>query len=490
MKYIDLHLHPTLKTLLGAENESERESCWQNVNLVFDKNILDSQSSLSQIQNGNVQIAVVSLYALESAFAEACLVKLVDLFSDKVNRQFLENIRDGKKSYVRLLGEDLQHLMRSQFVSPEHQFNVMDSFDDLQENALNIILSVEGAHSFYQKPVGNPQSEEKILENLRWFKQPLSPRLFYLTLTHLTRSLICTHAYGLKILKRDAFFPRGKGITELGRNIIRTALDNSNNRRILIDVKHMSLQSRLEFYELRQQEFPDAPIIASHVGVTGVSYRQMPIENYKVKRENYVKVRYFQPVGLGNTRFNPWSINLYDEEIREIVNSGGLIGLSLDQRILGCEDVQPEFFSKEEFKIEYQNEYFEEKYEDLNDDNDAVEVLGIKKRQRKMHQLKHLINNMLHILDIGGKEAINCICLGSDFDGLIDPIDSCESADQYPQLEKDLIRLIPEMVAETSLPIFNATELVHKFMYQNAYNFLKKNFQSIDKEQETEIPIV
>lgn len=33
--------------------------------------------------------------------------------------------------------------------------------------------------------------------------------------------------------------------------------------------------------------------------------------------------------------FNPWSINLMDEDIIEILKSGGILGVSLDVRILG-----------------------------------------------------------------------------------------------------------------------------------------------------------
>ena len=39
-----------------------------------------------------------------------------------------------------------------------------------------------------------------------------------------------------------------KGLTELGRHVLRELLSRENGKRIIIDTKHMSVQSRKEYY--------------------------------------------------------------------------------------------------------------------------------------------------------------------------------------------------------------------------------------------------
>ena len=42
-----------------------------------------------------------------------------------------------------------------------------------------------------------------------------------------------------------------------------------------------------------------------------------------------------QPKLASKTVFNPWTINLFDEDILEIVESSGMIGIIMDERVLG-----------------------------------------------------------------------------------------------------------------------------------------------------------
>ena len=67
------------------------------------------------------------------------------------------------------------------------------------------------------------------------------------------------------------------------------------------------------------------------------------------RKDEFAMVCYDRPKGLGDTHFNPWSINLYDFEIEIILKSDGLIGLNMDQRIMGTKKVQGEYFDAEEF---------------------------------------------------------------------------------------------------------------------------------------------
>jgi len=352
------------------------------------------------------------------------------------------------------------------------------------------------------------------------------------------------------------FKPVGRGITRLGMEVIRESLRKPN--RILIDIKHMSLEARKQYYEILRNEFASEkiPIIMSHGGVTGVSYDKMPV--VKCKRCcRWTKVEYYRPQGLDKTKFNPWSINLYDEEIREIVNSEGLIGLELDARILGSRQKKradlTEYFSRRELlcrKLREQhaiNSDLQEPDVELSERERLIEEIEMKlkiflreiirrpdlfqnllklseekitadknEKRRKIflpiisgrparlkdlqekydelkrlynklmsmpvilsdNDIKHLCNNILHIVKEGGDKAWKCISIGSDLDGLIDSIDGCDNVTQYNTLAAKLETWIQRMAATAPglPPITNLRQKVDDIMFRNAFNFLKTNF--------------
>ncbi|MCB0584700.1 MAG: membrane dipeptidase, partial [Phaeodactylibacter sp.] len=182
---------------------------------------------------------------------------------------------------------------------------------------------------------------------------------------------------------------------------------------------------------------------------------------------------------FNKTHFNPWSINLYDEDITEILDSGGLIGLSLDQRIMGSQEVQGEFFSAEELN------YILSGYKDETHEEPIAsgEFSGEEERGRELNErkhLRHLCNNILHAVKVGGERAWKQMCLGSDFDGLIDPLNNCTSAEEYPKLERNLIEELPQMMREDRKHDYDESNIegkVRDIMYNNAIDFLKKHFK-------------
>ncbi|MBA3900537.1 MAG: hypothetical protein H0X62_10060, partial [Bacteroidetes bacterium] len=106
----------------------------------------------------------------------------------------------------------------------------------------------------------------------------------------------------------------------------------------LIDIKHMSLKSRKDYYEYRRSKGYSEPILATHMGVTGLSWDyKFPVSACKkFKGRGYSMIKYYQEKQEGAlVPFNPCSINMYDEDIKEVLLSGGLIGMSLDRGILG-----------------------------------------------------------------------------------------------------------------------------------------------------------
>ena len=267
---------------------------------------------------------------------------------------------------------------------------------------------------------------------------------------------------------------------------------------MLIDIKHMSFYSRQQFYAFRRKNgYDKIPIIASHMGVTGFAFsRFKDYQTPVMYGDEYIMSVYKEVKGIGKRRkdrtdFNPWSINLYDEEILEIIHSGGLIGISLDQRILGFGKNKEEYFNKDEFekntsktykklkKIPVHTADFEEfgASDDLEDARSFEEESNQRGRKRK--HLRYLCNNILHIVKIGGEKAWDHICIGSDFDGLINPINNCKSCADFPDLEEDLIEVLQEMAKEdknTDYFMGNIQRHVRAFMYDNGKRFLNKYF--------------
>ena len=206
------------------------------------------------------------------------------------------------------------------------------------------------------------------------------------------------------------------------------------------------------------------------------------------KKGKHVRVRYERPAGLHGTNFNPWSINLYDEEIALIVGSGGLIGVSLDQRILGFGNPGVEIFSAEEYKLLRPGKE-PVPVGDLEDDEPTVELdaswqleqmaaADFAEPQLLHPHIRYLCNQILHMVQVGGPATWQCLCIGSDFDGIINAVNVCKTAAAYPQLERLLITGLTSMAGEqgATYHLVNVGKQVRDLMHGNARRFLDIHF--------------
>jgi microsomal dipeptidase-like Zn-dependent dipeptidase len=185
-------------------------------------------------------------------------------------------------------------------------------------------------------------------------------------------------------------------------------------------------------------------------------------------------VTYVRPDGhLQETGFNPWSINLYDEDIAEILTSGGIIGLSLDQRILGAGKLAREKMSRAET------------FSGVTPDRPAFAVdpgEGASIKNSELH-FRHFCNNLFHIVKGGkqiqgfGDEAWKRVVIGSDFDGLIDAVDFCCTAEDYKNIETWLTEKLPAVAAEAGIELPEPlSDVIQGIMFNNALEFVKKYF--------------
>lgn len=207
------------------------------------------------------------------------------------------------------------------------------------------------------------------------------------------------------------------------------------------------------------------------MGLTGFSYTLI---GKKLKSKTFdtssslIALKYMSPP-LNEISFNPLSINLYDEEILEVIHSGGLLGLSLDLRILGRVGQNvTELIRSDEL----------DELMKLENSFDQVADESIKIDKKDKTGLRYLALHILHIINLTGEKGWQHICLGSDFDGLIHPIDCCKNSAQLPQLEKLLLLELEDMIrsSDTKISCQDLAHHVRDFMYNNVRNFTQKYF--------------
>jgi microsomal dipeptidase-like Zn-dependent dipeptidase len=495
MPFADFHVHGNFKAFFTGYTVAEKKSPWEEVkigidNFLFKKTnrVLSSQSCFRQLYDGDMRLGVIPLYSTEHAFPDSFLLKVVDFFSGKISNQLFRDIRKNKISYWQQLDDCYRHLLRARTDNvPGHEIvNFTHTIEDFKAGAMNIVLSMEGAHCFLDSAddAVTPAGMSKIAERILRYKQrnPADnhPRVFILNLTHLTQAPFCNHAFGMKLISHPEFIPQGRAISPAGYKVIETALGyDKDHFPMLVDVKHMSVESRRDFYSFRRKYFPDIPVTASHAGCTGISLEQVNdyIEEINAPVFNKRKcnlISYRKPVGiLPGTTFNPWSINLYDEDIVEILSSDGIIGLSLDQRILGCGDIAREKMSK--------SETFTGIMPDrplLGRDPEEGPLV----KDPELH-FRHFCNNIFHIVKIAGRiispvvDPWKKIVIGSDFDGLIDAVDFCTDAREYRNIAVYMQDKLPELAAEAGITLPADPEtLINGILFNNAQAFLGKYY--------------
>ncbi|MGI9543897.1 MAG: hypothetical protein ACR2MX_11595, partial [Cyclobacteriaceae bacterium] len=279
-------------------------------------------------------------------------------------------------------------------------------------------------------------------------------------------------------------------VRRTGKLLIDSLLSKKQHR-IYIDLKHSGYITRQYVYDyldsIARNTGDIIPPICSHCAATGMEeeYYSPFVDEYALVKSKEVK----------KTKLYPFSINLYDEEIERICRLNGIIGLTLEQRILGGY-LDPETEFKGIFGIRsraknppkekrldktatmrqfaqfqtflpdfmtpsdhYKNclEYPMKQYVTTLHDS----ISSISERQLKFqlykdyNSLKPFLNNFFYMLDKtteknDKRDGWKYFCVGSDMDGLIDPIDIAPTVAQYPYIQDRLVQFIPTFLMETN----------------------------------------
>ncbi len=470
MPYFDFHIHPTLKSLFSEDDPSQnlrKNSPYNKIDTnripwpvrwcsEF-KAVLSSQSNMEQLFRNQVRLFGFPLFIPDTALMDNNLVKKspsttlgVYLHKDQIDKLIRQN------PYQNLINEDLPVLLDSiRFGMGHRTVKVLAKRSDFKEDKLDqihVFFTLEGLHTLCDEP--NVFDIDVIKRNL----DDLLNRVPVLsaTITHIQKSDLCNHADAIQFLNDDRFFPNGFGINQDGFKMI----EHLHAKKIQIDVKHMSMLSRKRYYDHYRQKGWTAPVICTHAGLTGISWndihRYIGRTWYGKKKQGVIRLKYAKPRKYGSffrPGFNMVSLNLFDEDVLFILKSGGMIGLSLDKRILGFSEYETSS-SREDFpnNVEFVSVRAWSQYKTGSNLGTAIrgrETLtwgnikdgGLVDPQLGEYHLEYFMQQIAHIIAVARSnnysvhKAMKQICIGSDFDGLINPIWCCDSMDEIEQFK-------------------------------------------------------
>ncbi len=467
--YADIHLHSTIKPLLTKYTD--------NVWTTYDYQEDDSErgggisrSDFGRLIRNNIRLVGLSLhtperYVLNNLTTRPFILsKLLDVSLENLRKVWFE------KPFSMLKAE--LNLLKNQLKSPDGKYYavIAKNYKHLVEilkdpNALAIMLTIEGAHNIgleyrnedfpvHEKKANGviepaePLSEELIDARIEFMKRE---NVFFITLTHFVYNHLATMARavevtGWKKLAKNPFrsldlVGKFRGITYLGKYFIEKLFENN----ILVDIKHCDAVTRRQVYKIAEKH--GKPVIGSHVAVSG-KITNVGKDYTLIKPNDTVRDR------QRSKQFNPWDINLHNDDILAIHRSDGLMGLILDKRVLASV-----------------------KEEKLMEEHPSGAHLFF-------NQIVHIYQTLVEE-GVSPKNALKNICLGSDYDGFIEPIKGYATIDDIrynpdehdpnaPKLDKDLTSLIKENYHIFKKTKLDAEEIVAMIFRENVTNFLKK----------------
>ncbi|MEO6718869.1 MAG: hypothetical protein ABIN67_00845 [Ferruginibacter sp.] len=500
--FADLHCHPGIKAYarsfrdnppgIQSPRPGHPSSIWRTDSpSLFDKlkNMVVSltnfiQSDGASLLRGRVAVVCLSFYPQEKGFfvnkagsglLSDTLTKLASEFGqERIDHiqamdSYWEDLKmetafllDRENARVKVDGKMVTYTIARSYADIEQA----QREEELGESMIVFIPTIEGGHIFDQvmdstvpwdtHPKGVADDRMDLLvERVRHLRDSTDGvlRPAFITIAHHFWNGLCGHAPSLgSIIKCivDQKNGVGQGLTEAGREVIRELLkertgpDGVKVPPIAVDIKHMSRKSREEYFLLLDNEFPNRviPIIASHAGVTGIPAPGLAPQTPAAQE------------GL----FMTDDINLFDDEILRIGQTGGLFGIQLDERRIGSVTA-------------------------------LREARGHIRRRDILYAWAKLVwNQVRHIaelLDMNGLYAWDVQALGSDFDGLIDPINGYWTARNIDNLDDYLLKHAFNYLKEVKMkcPLIqdrnkgiSPEEVVDRVMTSNILSFLSRHY--------------
>lgn len=493
--YLDIHCHPGLKPYSKSYkyppyrknelNDGRKNSIWhysppnaleRAVNRLLTLTKF-TQTDFTALAKANTSVVIVSLYPFEKGFFKKDIwgIKgitdlLVNLASG-ISQRGMNNVRNHQNYFNELVYEyhfykQLENQVK--LINGKYfTYRIVKNYQEIEANnvleteskkIISLVISIEGGHAFNTgiNHCKKYADENEVLTNIEIVKgkKPFNDqqefwqnRPLFITLAHHFYNELCGQAPSINIsyLKKiQAEYGFDIGITTLGKKVINLLLDNSQNDRILIDLKHMSIKSRMEYYEILASEKYKSeiiPLLVSHGAVNGKS------TIYSPKKTNYPEKQQW---------FNDIEINFYDDELIKIAKSNGIFGLQLDQRRIGSKKA-------------------------LRKSNSNFFTSNKKRLEKRSFLVWRQIEYIATVLNDKDLFCWGIQCIGSDFDGIVNPIKKFWTSENMDDLAKELIKHASSFLKnnrEKLKPYNQLTPetIVALVMEKNALEFIKNNY--------------
>ncbi len=504
--YADIHCHPSTKPSRQEKETNILETIklqpeCQNLNIftrpVARDIVKESQTNIHKCQQGKLRVVLAAIYTPERKFFD--LTNLFEFLLDTFAPSQTVNLGVCMTGFSRALvqgyvdahdknrDKPIDHFSETQreyeyMVRQSQQndaFQLVGDYTELQkiltetDDTVAAIPTIEGMHALtvfrnYEQQnipfdavndTTNPYYKHFALQfqiNIgrikSWGNGRHAP--LFITYVHYFWNLLCGHAKALDTPALSQKLNLGKGFSQLGKTALHALLSRENGRRILPDIKHMSVQARKELigiWRSYQQKGDNFPIICSHTAVTGKATLNDLANGDDSRR------------ALENEYFNTWSINIADEEIYYIHQSRGLLGLIFhDERMPGG-------ISQRILK-------------------NAKDCGDLDKMRDEYVRL--WMSNALHVVKtVADASGWDIICIGSDYDGVMNGFDIYFDVMSYPEFQNHVIQYLHrplvnphvdglKTVEEIKSLYFGLTpdQIAEKILYKNVDRFLQRYY--------------
>lgn len=472
---VDLHCHPSIKpygksfgtNTFNSNRKRDLNSIWHHdppspkdklLNRVFGLTKF-RQSDFTSLYYGNVKVVSASIYPIEKGFVINKFGRsdfsdfLVNVVTE-VGKERIDHIESMESYYEDLLNEyRFYKALDGHVVTINGQkvtYKLVKNYRDIETviqdpgevETIAVFLSIEGGHVFDCGLDNKPASRDEVLGNIQKVKS-WEFRPFFITLAHHFYNELCSQAKSLsgiieKLLDQSYGLEDERGFTELGYAALETLLNNDNQDQILIDIKHMSPLSRRQYIEHLKKHHPQLPLIVSHGAANGIkAFDNACIENKRTA-----------------DKLNNSSINFYDEEIVSIAESRGIFGLQVDERRVA---------SKKHLR----------------------KAAGNLTRRRILYNRSRLLWNQIQhtaaVLDNNGYYPWSIQSIGSDYDGIIDPINGFWTSEDLVVLDDYLLKHAYNYMNGDGKKLNSGNdtdpeEIIARVMSTNAMEFLRRNY--------------
>lgn len=311
---------------------------------------------------------------------------------------------------------------------------------------LAVVLTLEGAHAFALGQRDRRVPLSVILERVERLKRWTHPILFAAPAYHFDNGLL-GHAASFPYpsnLWTDQSRRLGVGFDEdqdAALRVLRGLLDlddegrDRGGPRILIDVAQMSPASRRCYYErvlepaneaAARSEGRPVPLVVSHGAYGGIATLD--------------ELAIASTTGASSASL-PRGIDLTDEDLRWVIETGGIVGVTLERALLG---------------------FSPGAHVDL------------------------LVRQVLAVLAAGerlcpGGGVWSALAMGTDFDGGISPAHGYRAAESFPRLRVALRDAFAQQETLPGAPREDIESLVDRLVWRNAYEFARRTLPQRSK---------